>query len=50
VSSLLRLGLSSLDEGGPELIQDTLATLLKTREDLRAIDRITLDRLISAAA
>jgi MoxR-like ATPase len=50
VASLLRLGISGLDEGGPELIQDTLATLLKTREDLRAIDRTVLDRLIASAA
>jgi MoxR-like ATPase len=49
-SSLLRLGISGLEEGGPELIQETLATLLKTREDLRAIDRTVLDRLIAAAA
>ena len=50
VSALLRLGISSLDEGGQELIQGTLTTLLKTREDARAIDAVTLDRLIARAA
>jgi len=48
-ASLLGLGISTLDEAGPEQIQDSLATLLKTREDVLSIDHATINRLVAAA-
>jgi MoxR-like ATPase len=48
-ASLLGFGISSLDEAGPERIRDSLAALLKTREDVLAMDRVTLDRLVATS-
>jgi MoxR-like ATPase len=48
-ASLLGLGISTLDEAGPAQIQDSLATLLKTREDVLSIDQATINRLVAAA-
>jgi len=48
-AALLGLGLSALDEAGPEQIRDSLATLLKTRDDILAIDNATIARLVAAA-
>lgn len=48
-ASLLGLGISTLDEAGPEQILDSLATLLKTREDVLSIDHATINRLVAAA-
>ncbi|MGB8840617.1 MAG: MoxR family ATPase [Aliidongia sp.] len=48
-AALLGFGISTLDEAGPERIRDSLAALLKTREDVLAMDRVTLDRLIATA-
>jgi MoxR-like ATPase len=48
-AALLGMGITALDEAGAEQIQDSLATLLKTREDVLAMDRTTINRLIAAA-
>lgn len=48
-AALLGLDVSALDEAGPERIGDSLTALLKTREDIAALDRATLDRLVAAA-
>ncbi len=48
-AALLGLGLSTLDDAGPEQIRESLATLLKTREDVLAIDHTTINRLVAAA-
>jgi MoxR-like ATPase len=48
-AALLGLGITTLDEAGPERIQDSLAALLKTREDVLAMDRPTIGRLVAAA-
>ncbi len=48
-ASLLGMGITTLDEAGAEQIQDSLATLLKTREDVLAMDRTTISRLVAAA-
>ncbi len=48
-AALLGLGITTLDEAGPERIQDSLAALLKTREDVLAMDRPTIDRLVAAS-
>ncbi|MGH8829857.1 MAG: AAA family ATPase [Polaromonas sp.] len=44
-ASLMRLGVHSLDEGGPERIIDTLTALLKTREDILAMTPPVVQRL-----
>ncbi len=48
-AALLGLGVKTLAEAGPDGIMDTLSTLLKTRDDVQAVDRTTLDRLVAAA-
>lgn len=48
-AALLGMGITALDEAGAEQIQDSLATLLKTREDVLAMDHTTINRLIAAA-
>ena len=48
-SALLGLGITSLDEAGAEQIESTLSALLKTREDVRSVDRVTMGRLVAAA-
>jgi MoxR-like ATPase len=48
-AALLGLGVKTLEEAGPDCIIDTLSTLLKTRDDVLAVDRTTLDRLVAAA-
>jgi MoxR-like ATPase len=48
-SALLGLGISALDEAGPEQIRDSLSTLLKTREDVLAMDQATIRRLVATA-
>ncbi len=48
-AALLGLGITTLDEAGPERIRDSLATLLKTREDVLLMDDATIDRLVAAA-
>ena len=48
-AALLGLGVSSLDEAGTARIQDTLGTLLKTQQDMRAMEPVVLDRLLALA-
>lgn len=48
-ASLLSIGITTLDNAGAEQIHDSLATLLKTREDTLAIDHTTISRLVAAA-
>jgi MoxR-like ATPase len=48
-AALLGMGITALDEAGAEQIQDSLTTLLKTREDVLAMDHTTINRLIAAA-
>ena len=48
-AALLGLGVSSLQEAGTERILETLSTLLKTREDVRAMEPVVLERLLAAA-
>lgn len=48
-AALLGLGVSSLDEAGAERIQETLSTLLKTHEDVRAMEPVVLERLLALA-
>ncbi|MCB8883130.1 MoxR family ATPase [Acidisoma cellulosilytica] len=48
-AALLGLGVSSLDEAGSDRIRNTLSTLLKTQEDVRAMEPVVLDRLLALA-
>jgi MoxR-like ATPase len=48
-AAILGFGISTLDEAGPERIRDSLAALLKTREDFLAMDQGTLDRLVATS-
>ncbi len=48
-AALLGMGISTLDDAGAEQIVDSLATLLKTREDVLAMDHTTISRLVAAA-
>jgi hypothetical protein len=48
-SALLGFGISALDEAGPERIRDSLSAVLKTREDVLAMDQATINRLVAAA-
>jgi MoxR-like ATPase len=48
-AALLGLGVSSLDEAGTDRIRDTLSTLLKTQEDVRAMEPVVLERLLASA-
>jgi len=47
-AALLRLGMSSLDQPGAEGILDTLAALVKTREDRAAFTREVVARMAAA--
>ncbi len=48
-AALLGLGVTALEDAGAEVIYDSLSTLLKTREDVFALDRATIDRLVAQA-
>lgn len=48
-AALLGLGISSLDEAGPEGVRDTLAALVKTRDDVQALEPVALARLLALA-
>ena len=48
-AALLGMGISTLDGAGAEQIIDSLAALLKTREDVLAMDHTTISRLVAAA-
>jgi MoxR-like ATPase len=48
VAALLRLGVSAFDEGGVERIMDSLAALVKTREDQAGLTRPIVERLVAA--
>lgn len=48
-AAILGLGVSSLDEAGTDRIRDTLSTLLKTQEDVRAMEPVMLERLLALA-
>ena len=48
-AALLGLGISSLEEAGVERIQETLGTLLKTHQDVRAMEPVVLERLLALA-
>ncbi len=48
-AALLGLGISSLDEAGTERIAETLGTLLKTQQDMRAMEPVVLERLLALA-
>ncbi len=47
-SALLRLGVSTIDEGGIERIMDSLSALVKTREDRASLTRHTVERVAAA--
>jgi MoxR-like ATPase len=47
-AALLHLGISSLDAGGAERLGETLAALLKTREDRAAFTPDVIDRIAAA--
>jgi MoxR-like ATPase len=47
-AALLRMGLSSLDEGGVERILETLSALIKTREDRTGFTREVVGRMAAA--
>lgn len=48
-AALLGLGIAGLDAAAPEDIQDTLAALLKTREDVEALEPVAVGRLLARA-
>jgi MoxR-like ATPase len=48
-AAVLGLGVSSLDEAGADRIRETLSALLKTREDVRAMEPVVLERLLALA-
>jgi MoxR-like ATPase len=48
-AALLGLGISSLDEAGTARIEETLGTLLKTQQDMRAMEPVVLERLLALA-
>jgi MoxR-like ATPase len=48
-AALLGLGLSSLQDAGTDRIRETLSTILKTREDVRMMEPVVLDRLLALA-
>jgi hypothetical protein len=47
-AALLRLGVTTIDENGAERILDTLAALVKTREDRTAFTREVVARMAAA--
>jgi MoxR-like ATPase len=48
VAALLRLGVSALDEDGIERVMDSLAALVKTREDQAGLTRPVVERLVAS--
>jgi MoxR-like ATPase len=48
-AAILGLGVASLDEAGPDRVRETLSALLKTHEDVRAMEPVVLDRLLALA-
>ncbi|GAB0113147.1 AAA family ATPase [Acidisoma sp. C75] len=48
-AALLGLGIAGLDTAAPEDIRETLAALLKTREDVQALEPPALERLLAIA-
>ncbi|MEK9720753.1 MAG: MoxR family ATPase, partial [Quisquiliibacterium sp.] len=49
VSALLRLGISSIDKDGTDLLMQTLSALIKTREDHVTVTREVVARLAAAS-
>ncbi|WP_027793702.1 AAA family ATPase [Paraburkholderia acidipaludis] len=47
-AALLRLGVSALDEGGVERVMDSLAALVKTREDQAALTKPVVEKLVAS--
>ena len=47
-AALLRMGISSIDDGGAERILDTLSALIKTREDRAGFTRDVVARMAAA--
>ncbi len=48
VAALLRLGVSALDEDGIERVMDSLAALVKTREDQASLTRPVVEKLVAS--
>jgi MoxR-like ATPase len=48
VAALLRLGVSALDEDGIERVMDSLAALVKTREDQAGLTRPVVEKLVAS--
>jgi MoxR-like ATPase len=48
VAALLRLGVAAIDEEGVERIMDSLAALVKTREDQAGLTRTVVEKLVAA--
>jgi MoxR-like ATPase len=48
VAALLRLGVSALDESGVECVMDSLAALVKTREDQASLTRPVVEKLVAS--
>jgi MoxR-like ATPase len=48
VAALLRLGVSALDEDGVDRVMDTLAALVKTREDQASLTRPVVEKLVAS--
>jgi MoxR-like ATPase len=47
-AALLRLGVSSFDEGGVDRIMESLSALVKTREDQAGLTRPVVEKLAAA--
>jgi MoxR-like ATPase len=48
VAALLRLGVSALDENGVDRVMDSLAALVKTREDQASLTRPVVEKLVAS--
>ncbi|MBN3763586.1 MoxR family ATPase [Burkholderia sp. Ac-20365] len=48
VAALLRLGVSALDEDGVDRVMDSLAALVKTREDQAGLTRPVVEKLVAS--
>ncbi|TDG10341.1 MoxR family ATPase [Paraburkholderia guartelaensis] len=48
VAALLRLGVSALDEDGVDRVMDSLAALVKTREDQASLTRPVVEKLVAS--
>ncbi|HKR46527.1 MAG TPA: MoxR family ATPase [Paraburkholderia sp.] len=48
VAALLRLGVSALDEDGIDRVMDSLAALVKTREDQAGLTRPVVEKLVAS--